>query len=181
LKPLAEVLAGALSRGTVTENGSESLPFEPPEQESVRLREENARLRRLLVVHSIPIPQLAAENRPSNRTVETVPPVDKEDRAKGRIALFRTLFRGREGVLARRSENADGWHGYMPIVIKDWKAINKSRPEERKKVDQRTRKFVPLTDAVIHFAAADVAYGQSLVYGSCVPREVTSTIFDCRT
>jgi hypothetical protein len=30
----------------MTENGSASLPFEPPEQENIRLREENARLRR---------------------------------------------------------------------------------------------------------------------------------------
>ncbi len=37
----------------------------------------------------------------------------------------------------------------MPAVVKDWKAINKSRPEDRKKVDQKTRKFLPLTDAVI--------------------------------
>ncbi len=40
-------------------------------------------------------------------------------------------------------------YGYMPVVVKDWKAINKSRPEDRKKVDQKTRKFLPLTDAVI--------------------------------
>jgi hypothetical protein len=32
----------------MTENGSGSLPFEPTEQENIRLREENARLRRLL-------------------------------------------------------------------------------------------------------------------------------------
>jgi hypothetical protein len=37
----------------------------------------------------------------------------------------------------------------MPAVVKDWKAINSSRPEDRKKVDQKTRKFLPLTDAVI--------------------------------
>ena len=37
----------------------------------------------------------------------------------------------------------------MPAVVKDWKAINKSRPEDRKKVDQKTRKFLPITDAVI--------------------------------
>jgi hypothetical protein len=37
----------------------------------------------------------------------------------------------------------------MPTVVKDWKAITKSRPADRKKVDQKTRKFVPLTDAVI--------------------------------
>lgn len=133
----------------MTENGSEPLPFEPPEQENIRLREENARLRRLLAVHSVPIPQQAPENPPPAKPVETVPPLDKEERARKRIALFRSLFRGREDVYARRWENADGRHGYMPVVVKDWKAINRSRPEERKKVDQKTRKFIPLTDAVI--------------------------------
>ena len=37
----------------------------------------------------------------------------------------------------------------MPVVVKDGKAINRSRPEERKKVDRKTQKFIPLTDAVI--------------------------------
>ena len=37
----------------------------------------------------------------------------------------------------------------MPAVVKDWKAINRSRPEERKKVDQKTQKFIPLTNAVV--------------------------------
>jgi|ERR1019366_7480845 hypothetical protein len=125
----------------MTENGSESLPFEPPEQENVRLREENARLRRLLAVHSIPIPQPAPENPPPTKPVETAPPVDKEERARKRIALFRSLFCGREDVYARRWENADGRHGYMPAVVKDWKAINRSRPEERKKVAQKHGSF----------------------------------------
>jgi hypothetical protein len=133
----------------MTENGSESLPFEPPEQENIRLREENARLRRLLAVHSILIPQPAPENPPPTKTVDTASPVDKEERARKRIALFRSLLRGREDVYARRWENADGRSGYMPAAVKDWKAINKSRPEERKKVDQKTRRFLPLTDAVI--------------------------------
>ena len=60
----------------MTENGSDSLPFEPPEQENVRLREENARLRRLLAVHSIPVPQIAPEDPPPTKPVETAPPVD---------------------------------------------------------------------------------------------------------
>jgi superfamily II DNA or RNA helicase len=133
----------------MTENGSESLPFEPPEQENVRLREENARLRRLLSVHSIAIPQLASENPAPAKTAETAPPVNKEERARKRIALFRNLFRGREDVYARRWENDDGRYGYMPAAVKDWDAINRSRPEERKKVDQKTRRFLQLTDAVI--------------------------------
>jgi len=57
------------------ENGSESLPFEPPEQENIRLREENARLWRLLAVHSIPIPQLAPESPPPTKIAETAAPV----------------------------------------------------------------------------------------------------------
>jgi hypothetical protein len=138
-----------MASAVMNEDGTDALPFEPPDQENIRLREENARLRRLLTVHSIPIPQLAPENPPPTKTVEAAAPVDKEDRARKRIALFRSLFRGREDVYARRWENDDGRHGYMPVVVKDWKAINRSRPEERKKVDQKTRKFIPLTDAVI--------------------------------
>src|SRR5712691_11311256 len=133
----------------MTGNGSGSLPFESPEQENIRLQEENARLRRLLAVHGIPIPQLAPENPPPTNTVETAAPVAKEERAKKRIALFRSLFRGREDAYAQRWESADGRSGYAPAAIKDWKAINKSRPEDRKKVDQKTRKFLPVSDAVI--------------------------------
>src|SRR5438132_13032712 len=88
-------------------------------------------MRRLLAVHSIPIPQLPPDNPPPTKPVEPPPPVDKEERARQRIALFRNLFRGREDVYARRWENADGRHGYMPAVVKDWKAINKSRPEDQ--------------------------------------------------
>ena len=95
----------------MTENGSDALPFEPPEQENIRLRDENARLRRLVSVHSIPIPLLVPENPPPAKTVETAPPTDKAERARKRVALFRSLFRGREDVCARRWENDDGRHG----------------------------------------------------------------------
>jgi superfamily II DNA or RNA helicase len=132
----------------MTENDSGSLPFESPEQENARLREENTRLRRLLAVHGIAIPQLTPANPPPAKTAEMAP-VDREERARMRIALFRSLFRGREDVYARRWESADGRSGYAPAAVKDWKAINKSRPEERKKVDQKTRKFLPVTDTVI--------------------------------
>ena len=106
-------------------------------------------MRRLLAVHGIPIPEFAPEKPPPPETIGTVPPVDKEERARKRIALFRSLFRGREDVYSRRWENADGRSGYTPAAVKDWKAINKSRPEDRKKVDQKTRKFLSITDAVI--------------------------------
>lgn len=47
-------------------NDSASLPFEPLEQENIRLREENARLQRLLAVHGIPDPQAYAPAAPVN-------------------------------------------------------------------------------------------------------------------
>ena len=132
----------------MNENGWELLRLESPEEENKRLREENARLRRLLAAHSIAIPQLEPASPPA-KTIEAAPPVDKEERARHRIALFRSLFRGREDVYARRWEREDGKSGYSPAAIKDWKAIHSSRPEDRKKVDQKTRKLLPLTDAVI--------------------------------
>jgi len=35
------------------------------------------------------------------------------------------------------------------VALKDWKAINSARVEDRKRVDRDTRKYFPLTDAVI--------------------------------
>jgi hypothetical protein len=133
----------------MNENASGSLPFESPDEENSRLREENARLRRALTVHGIPIPPLSPGSPPPAKTVEAVSLESKDERARKRIALFRNLFHGREDVYARRWESTDGRSGYVPAALKDWKAINKSRPEDRKKADQKTRKFFPLTDAVV--------------------------------
>jgi hypothetical protein len=58
------------------------------------------------MVHGIPIPQLESANPPPIETVGTAQPMDKEERARKRIALFRSLFRGREDVYARRWEKA---------------------------------------------------------------------------
>ena len=46
-------------------------------------------------------------------------------------------------------QNPDGRIGYQPVALKDWKAINSARVEDRKRVDRDTRKYFPLTDAVI--------------------------------
>ena len=133
----------------MTENGSGSLAFGSPEEEATRLRDENTRLRRLLAVHGIPVPEPASDDPPLAAEAPTALPIDKGERARQRIALFRSLFRGREDVYARRWEKADVGAGYAPAAVKDWQAINRSRPEERKKVERQTRKFLPLTDAVI--------------------------------
>jgi superfamily II DNA or RNA helicase len=133
----------------MTSKSSESVSFDLRDRENQRLREENARLRHLLAIHGIAIPQSASEESRSTQSQESSVAETKEDRARKRVALFRQLFRGREDVYARRWENSNGGHGYSPAVQRDWKAINSSRPEDRKKVDLSTRKFLPLTDQVI--------------------------------
>lgn len=128
---------------------SKSTSFDYGDADYQRLREENTRLRRLLAVHGIPIPQSPSDDTLPIQTPEPAAVESKEDRARKRIELFRSLFRGREDVYARRWDNPDGRSGYSPAALKDWKAINSSRPEDRKKVDQHTRKFLPLTNLVI--------------------------------
>ena len=122
------------------ENEPDTLPFESPEQENARLKDENIRLRRLLDAHGIAIPQLCSpEKLPSTATPPEIP-LDREERARKRIALFRSLFRGREDVYARRWERGEN-SGYSPAAAKDWKAIQRSRPEDRKRVERETRRF----------------------------------------
>ncbi len=123
--------------------------------ENRHLREENARLRQVLLAHGIPLPSPTVQL--SSRSTAVAAHEEKAAIAHQRIALFRNLFRGREDVYARRWEAADGRKGYMPAAIKDWQAIQQSSPTERKKVDQATRKLLPLTDAVIanHLSGKD--------------------------
>jgi hypothetical protein len=117
--------------------------------EMQRLREENIRLRCLLQEHGIQIPAVQATtgipittSAPPNAHIPVL-------RAEQRIALFRSLFHGRDDVYAVRWENADGRYGYMPKADRDWKAYLRAKDEDRKKVDRQTRKFRPLTDEVV--------------------------------
>lgn len=124
----------------------------PPDQLCRQLLDENAMLRRLLSEHHIAI--RSPELPPPTDPVPQPAPLEAEDpteRARRRIALFRSLFRGREDVFAARweSRSGDGKSGYMPAAERDWKAISRTKSEDRKKVDQQTRRLLPLTDKVI--------------------------------
>lgn len=119
--------------------------------EVLQLREENARLRSLLITHGIRIPEaakLACETPQVSNSAPTArnPGVAT---AEQRIALFRSLFRGRDDVYATRWENDDGRSGYMPKADRDWKSYLSAKDEDRKKVDRLTRKYRPLTDDVV--------------------------------
>jgi hypothetical protein len=116
-----------------------------------RLREENRRLRELLAQHKIEIP--GSSSGTSKQTVSeqqrSSALLSQESSAKEKIALFRSLFRGREDVYAVRWESRDGRSGYSPACVKDWDAIRDVKPAERKKIERKTRTLLPLTDEVI--------------------------------
>ena len=77
--------------------------------ELYRLRAENARLRALLAQHGIPA------NGP--KTKVSKPNLSLEEKVK----LFRSLFRGREDVFARRwNSHATGKSGYQPVCLREW-------------------------------------------------------------
>lgn len=135
----------------ITPKSQLSDPLHSALAECDRLREENVRLRRLLLEHNIPIAAAGP------KTV-AVPVAEKDDgcetktvanQVKDRIALFRSLFRGREDVYAVRWEGSDGRSGYMPKSDRDWKAYNASKLEDRKKTERKTRKLWPLTDQAV--------------------------------
>ena len=114
-----------------------------------RLKEENATLHRLLVENGITIPA-----RPRSAPPPTVPNVygagvDEHSGKDAKISLFRSLFRGREDVYAFRMRFKSGEWGYVPASIRDWKAVLSAEAALRKKVDQKTRKLLPLTDDVL--------------------------------
>ncbi len=109
-----------------------------------QLRDEIQRLRLLLEANDIdpdPPKPAPASSPPPSRSILTT---------EQKIAVFRSLFRGREDVFALRWEAPDGRHGYSPKAERDWTAYYASRPEDRKRVDKETRRYIPPSDQAIH-------------------------------
>ncbi|MDE0263754.1 MAG: DEAD/DEAH box helicase family protein [Bryobacterales bacterium] len=122
---------------------------ESPMDEAARLRAENAQLRRLLAQHGIPAPVPERNDQSPLPTAKPVAVVAAGDRAAQRIALYRSLFRGRDDVYAVRWASPDGRSGYSPRADRDWQAYLAAKESDRRKVDRQTRKFRPLTDDVV--------------------------------
>ena len=80
-----------------------------------RLRAENAALRALLEAHGIGIPGIENEAVPDESQDESVnPEASKRSPLSDKIALFMSLFQGRQDVCARRWESRNGRAGYSP-------------------------------------------------------------------
>lgn len=115
------------------------------------LRRENQRLRRLLGL--APDDPLPGER--TSGPSASVLPLDQPNRTVDalsseaiRVALFRSLFRGRDDVYAVRWTNQHGESGYVPAVAGGWR---RGRP-------RRKRHYLALTDDVIraHLAGDEI-------------------------
>jgi hypothetical protein len=117
------------------------------QEECDRLRPENSRLRAMLGIED------SVSKAPGPNAIPIVSVSDSSIAAPStpekKISLFRSLFRGREDVYAKRWEGKRGKSGYSPAGVMDWGAIHAARPEERKKVARKTRTLQPLTDSAI--------------------------------
>jgi hypothetical protein len=125
-------------------------PLETVVADNLRLKEENARLRQLLAEKGITIPA------PPKKDLSLATGRDGHDAGVNehsskdvKVGVFRGLFRGREDVYAVRMRFKSGDWGYVPASIRDWKAVLSADAAVRKKVDQKTRKLLSLTDDVL--------------------------------
>jgi superfamily II DNA or RNA helicase/very-short-patch-repair endonuclease len=96
----------------------------------------------------------------------SITPIDSQSPVEAKIRLFRSLFRGREDVYARRFENRrTGKHGYAPACANEWVRGVCEKPRV-KCAECPHRRFLPLTDDVVrwHLSGSD-AGGNAFVAG----------------
>lgn len=78
-------------------------------------------------------------------------PVGHDSPVDAKIALFRSLFRGREDIYARRFESAkSGRSGYAPACGNEWVRGVCEKPRI-KCADCPNRRFLPITDEVVRW------------------------------
>lgn len=93
-------------------------------------------------------------------------PVDQTSSPQAKIAVFRSLFRGRDDVYPRRFESRKtGRSGYAPACANEWVRGVCEKPRI-KCAECPNRRFLPVTDDVIrwHLSGCD-AEGQPFVAG----------------
>lgn len=113
--------------------------------ELYRLQVENARLRALLAQHGI------STDEPKPVVSKTILSLEEK------VELFRSLFRGREDVFARRWNSAStGKSGYQPVCVREW---NREYCDKKKYkcAECPNREFQPLgyEDIYRHLAGKD--------------------------
>lgn len=119
------------------------MPIDPSHTSVDALQAENARLVALLEQHGI-----TWRLTPAHSTGEAVPEPSRLSTAE-KVALFRSLFRGRPDTYPVRWESkSSGKSGYAPACANEWRAGTCEKPRI-KCADCGHRQLIPLADAVI--------------------------------
>jgi superfamily II DNA or RNA helicase len=121
-------------------------------EECASLKEENARLRKLLEFIGYPAENLIPPAKPQRDFLITgnqgTHSVSEQSSREGRVGIFRSLFRGREDIYPIRWEGTDGRSGYFPACGNEWNRPLCRKPKI-KCADCENRSLLPVTDAVI--------------------------------
>jgi superfamily II DNA or RNA helicase len=116
--------------------------------ELLQLQEENARLKALLTLHNISWEEPVSIETPLHSPAPSLPSASQRS-ASEKVALFRTLFRGRSDVYPLRWESAKGKSGYAPACGNEWRQ-GVCRKPRIKCGDCGNRQLLPLDEQVIY-------------------------------
>ena len=112
-------------------------------QQNEALRQENEELKLLLHAHGIEYKPKHAEEKDAVYSPFTFPSVKLS--IEERVAIFHSLFKGREDVFARRwFSRTTGKSGYQPVCINEWRR-GVCDKKKFKCADCPNRHFAPLT------------------------------------
>ena len=112
-------------------------------QQNEALRQENEVLKSLLYAHGIEYKPKHVEEKVVAYSPITLPSVKLS--IEDRVAIFHSLFKGREDVFARRwFSKTTGKSGYQPVCINEWRR-GVCDKKKYKCADCPNRRFAPLT------------------------------------
>ena len=120
------------------------------------LEKENARLRKILDVHGIPY-IVTEPNVTTKESLQAIFHTDSKLSLQEKVALFRSVFQGRDDVFAKRwYSSTTQKSGYQPVCTREW---NREFCDKRKYkcADCPNRQFAPLAynDFFNHLAGKD--------------------------
>ncbi len=112
------------------------------QQENEQLKKENTILRERLGVNDPPNKNQTTEKNQHASTFNKYRPSEEK------VALYLSLFKGREEVFAKRWENKKGRTGYSPVCHNEWKPGICKKPQIKCSVCTRQH-FQPLDEQAI--------------------------------
>lgn len=101
-----------------------------------RLEEENSKLKNLLGV---------SENNPASAALE-VSGINNHSKPEAKVALFRSLFKGREDVFAKRWTGKNNKSGYSPVCVNDWVPEKCGKFTHIPCAKCKNRQLIPISD-----------------------------------